>query len=252
MVSDQKLHELIIWSADMPSVEELLAMLDKMPKLKCVKIDRLFVEHHGAGIIRRLTEDRGIKVFYDAKYVEIPSKLEELAQRGCSYEPWMLNCMAGSVSTGFLEHPKKDKIDGLKRFADVCHSAEVRPCAVTVLTSKSDDITKGEFNGRGRGQQVLYYAEKLLECGFTDVVCSPNEAQLIRSEERFDGLDLNTPGVRLAGSSSDDQANPTTPYEAFQAGVDRIVSGRDLTKSEDPADNLDQMVAEAAQAMEAV
>ena len=251
MVSDQTLYEKVVWSADMPSIEELLVMLDKMPRLQCVKIDRLFVETHGAGIIAQLSEERGIKVFYDAKYIEIPSKLEGLAKRGCSFGPWMLNCMAGSISTGLLEPPKKDEIDGLKRFADVCHAAGVRPCAVTVLTSKPGVTVSREFNGRGRGEQVMYYVRRLLECGFTDVVCSPKEAGSIRHEKSFDGLDLNTPSVRLPGSSSHDQANPTTPYEAFEAGVDRIVSGRDLTKSDDPAKTLNTMVEEAAKALEA-
>jgi orotidine-5'-phosphate decarboxylase len=74
---------------------------------------------------------------------------------------------------------------------------------------------------------------------------------LIRSERRFDLLELNTPGVRLEGSSSDDQNKPKTPYQAFRAEVDRIVSDRDLTKSEDPAQTLDRMAEEAAKALAA-
>jgi orotidine-5'-phosphate decarboxylase len=163
----------------------------------------------------------------------------------------MLNCMAGALSNGLVMHNDLNMVDGLKRFADACHKAGVRPCAVTVLTSKQPNVVDAEFNGRDSGEQVLFYVDKLLAFGFTDVVCSPEEVALIRSEERFDGLNLNTPGVRRPGSSTDDQARTDTPFGAFKAGSDRIVSGRDLTKSEDPAKTLDAMVGESAKALTA-
>ena len=49
--------------------------------------------------------------------------------------------MASSASGGLLTaetEEDKQKLEGLKLFADVCHSFDVRPCAVTVLTSKDE------------------------------------------------------------------------------------------------------------------
>ena len=87
-----------------------------------------------------------------------------------------------------------------------------------------------------------------IKFGFTDIVCSPLEAMAIRREfgskliPFFDGglypIALNTPGVRMPGSSNDDQARVMTPHEAIQAGAERVVIGRDITKNEEYAKNI--------------
>jgi orotidine-5'-phosphate decarboxylase len=243
MITEQAAYDSIVWSADVADSDTMLYILEQAPKLKHVKVDRLFVERHGPGIFDNLAE-LDIKAFYDAKYIEIPEKLEALAKAGCGFHPWMLNCMAGALSNGEIEAPKLDEIDGLKRFADVCLKAGVRPCAVTVLTSKKKDVVEDEFNGRSSVEQVLFYVEELLECGFTDVVCSAEEVAYIRAESRFDELDLNTPGIRRPGSSSDDQARKKSPVGALQAGSDRLVIGRDITRGDNPAQNLKDIVTE--------
>lgn len=149
--------------------------------------------------------------------------------------------MAGCTSTGLLEDPDPKKVDGLKRFANACHAVGTRPCGVTVLTSKENEVVASEFNGRTSIEQVLCYVEMLLACGFTDVVCSPLEISAIRAESRFDGLGLNTPGVRPAESDAGDQARTNTPEAALATGATRLVIGRPLTNG-DPAENLESIV----------
>lgn len=238
--------EKIIWSADVSDEETLMATLDRMPQLRIVKIDRLFVTDIGLGVIDRLN-DRGLLVFDDAKIIEIPSKIVGIADKHLVHKPFMLNVMAGGESSDVLEHEDPEKIDALKRFADACHAVGTRPCGVTVLTSKTADVISREFNGRNSMEQVLYYVERLLECGFTDVVCSPKELPAIRAESRFDGLGLNTPGIRPAGSDTGDQARADTPEAALAAGATRLVIGRPITIG-DPAENLKSIVASIAAA----
>jgi orotidine-5'-phosphate decarboxylase len=233
-------HDRICWSADVPSSEILLEQVGRMPKLRRVKVDRLFIDRDGFGIVHSL-RDRGLAVFDDAKISEIPTKLAGIAEVHCRHRPWMLNCMAGSATSG-LTSADADEVDALKRFADVCHRFDVRPCAVTVLTSKQPRFVEREF-GRTSGEQVLFYAELLLACGFTDVVCSPLDLALLRSESRFDKLEINTPGIRRSQAGTRDQARTDTPVGAFKAGASRLVIGRDLTTG-DPAENLDLIVDE--------
>ncbi len=235
------LLERIIWSADVVNERTLMGNLDQMPDLRVIKIDRLFITDTGLGVIDRLNE-RGLKVFDDAKIIEIPSKTVDIAKKHLAHQPWMLNCMAGVQSSGILAHKDPQKIDGLKQFADACHEADTRPCAVTVLTSKTGNTIDCEFNGRNSMEQVLYYVEALLECGFTDVVCSPKELPAVRAESRFDSLDLNTPGIRPAGSDAGDQARADTPEAALAAGATRLVIGRPITIG-DPAENLKDILA---------
>jgi orotidine-5'-phosphate decarboxylase len=65
------------------------------------------------------------------------------------------------------------------------------------------------------------------------VVCSPREITLLRS--RFgDSLTIVTPGVRPAGSASDDQQRVMTPADAIRAGADRLVIGRPITTAKSP------------------
>ncbi len=240
-LTEEAVANAIIWSADVDTTETLLAQVEKMPRLSIVKIDRLFVAKNGYDIFDALRE-RDKHVFYDAKIVEIPSKSEALAIAECRHQPWMLNCMAGIVSGGDFSHDDPDKIEALMRFADACLSADVRPCAVTVLTSKKPELVTEEF-GRSAIDQVLYYVELLVTAGFTDVVCSPAEIEAIRSRFEVD-LDINTPGLRRNSSDTGDQARVATLGSALRSGATRGVIGRDLTKG-NPAQNFDDIVAEA-------
>ncbi len=223
--------ERIIWSADVADEATLMRILDDLPELRVIKIDRYFVEGRDFGVFDRLRE-RGLMVFDDAKIVEVPSKGESLAEdRHLPHRPWMLNCMAGIESSDILDDPDPEKIDGLKRFADACHKVGTKACAVTVLTSKKEEVVRREFNGRSSIEQVLYYVELLLNCGFTDLVCSPQEVAAIRAESRFDVLETNSPGVRLAGSDTQDQARVDTPENLIVSGGTRMVVGRPLTNN---------------------
>ncbi len=240
MTREQAL-EAIIWSADGLTPSELYAVLDLMPDLRRVKLDRLFVRKYGDEPIVHLTE-RGYDVFNDAKLTEVTSKLIELAEVELATDPWMLNCMAGSTSTGKLEHPTPQKVDALKQFADLCHETGTLPCGVTVLTTKEDEHVEGEFNGRPPIDQVLWYADLMIKCGFTDMVCSPQEAQAI-VDEFGSAISTNTPGIRLPDSPPDDQARTKTPGEAIKAGATRLVIGRPISKG-NPAENIEKIVAD--------
>jgi orotidine-5'-phosphate decarboxylase len=236
----EAVYDKIIWSADIDSLGPFWDTVNRMPKLRIIKLDRLFVARHGHGVIDQLNQ-RGLKVFDDAKLVEIPSKLVALAELELQHHPWMLNCVAGCESSGILEDPDPEKVEALKRFADACHQVGTRPCGVTVLTSKQPNVVEAEFGGRTSIEQVLHYVEVLQQCGFTDIVCSPEELPAIRAESRFDELGTNTPGVRPAGSAIGDQARTNTPEGALAAGATRLVIGRPLTNG-DPAENLDNIV----------
>lgn len=239
--TESDVFERICWSADVPDSPTMFGYLRDMSKLRKIKVDRLFVDTNGFRTLADLREF-GLDVFDDAKISEIPSKLEAVARVHVAYRPWMLNCMASSASGGLVSADDRDELEGLKRFADVCHEHDVRPCAVTVLTSKKPEFVRVEF-GKSTEEQVLFYVELLLGCGFTDVVCSPLEVPLIRSESRFDGLSLVTPGIKRGGGSNADQARSNTPAGAFSAGSDILVIGRDLTTG-NPAENLDAIVTE--------
>jgi len=243
-VPTQDTFERIIWSADVPDDTVLLDKLQQVEYPIRVKIDRLYVRRNGDAIFGAINAV-GHQVFNDAKLIEIPSKLAELAQEEIKRtRPWMLNCMAGAISNGADKAYARAELDGLKQFADICLENDVLPCAVTVLTSKEPDIVGYEFNGRTPIQQVVYYAHWLAEFGFTDMVCSPLEAAAIRRVPELKGLNLNTPGVRMPGDAVGDQARVATPGQAIKDGVNRVVIGRPITGSDDPVATIEAIAAD--------
>lgn len=222
-------------SADYPDSPTILANAKRLPSGMWIKVDQLTTKRDGPGVIRQLA-DEGYQVFSDEKITEVPSKLAEIAKVCVAWGPTMLNCMAGNLSNEDWSNPDPAKVDGLKAFADVCHSAGVRPCAVTVLTSKQRATIAREFGGRTGQEQVSFYLEVLKLAGFTDVVCSAEELPVA-------GLRSNVPGIKLAEGDSPDQARTDTPSGALKAGADVEVIGRAFTKG-DIEVNLETIVDE--------
>lgn len=68
--------------------------------------------------------------------------------------------------------------------------------------------------------------------GVKHIVCSPQEAALVRKQ--LPEAVIITPGIRLPDDSSDDQARFATPEEAIAAGADYIVVGRPIRNASDP------------------
>jgi len=105
--------------------------------------------------------------------------------------------------------------------------------AVTVLTS----LNEAELAETGVAGPVPDVARRLaavaVGAGATALVCSPREVAAVRAEVGPD-ITLITPGVRLAGSDTQDQARVATPAEALGAGADLLVIGRPITRAPDP------------------
>jgi orotidine-5'-phosphate decarboxylase len=219
--------DVVIWSADVDTPADVHRTLDNIPDLRMVKIDRAFADANGFDVIHEL-HDRGIKVFDDAKIIEVPTKIKKLADIHVRHPSWMINMMGNGLSSGRMEAPKPEEIEAMKLFADVCLTTDIEPCLVTVLTSKTDEMVELEY-GRRRDEVVLMYLDVALQAGFTNFVCSIGELPAIRAESRFDCLQGNHPGTRLPGSDAHDQASVGTPRGIIDAGGNHLVIGRDLT-----------------------
>ena len=225
--------DMIIWSADVTKTEiENVINSGALPYGTMIKLDRLFFERESKDFIH-FCENSGYPVFCDAKIIEIPAKALAIAESYLEYRPTMLNIMAGACSTGNWTTDDINNLDALKRFAEACHDAAVRSCIVTVLTSKSDRLVDLEY-GTSAIDQVLTYVKMAHHAGFTDIVCSPKEAAIIRKSHAYNNIWLNTPGVRPKGSNADDQQRITTPGQAFKNGANRVVIGRPLLAGEGP------------------
>ena len=99
---------------------------------------------------------------------------------------------------------------------------------VTILTSLNDKSLKEIGHTKNVKQLVLKQAELIKKSGCDGIVCSAQEAMIVR--KRYKNLLIITPGIRLPGDSSNDQMRIMTPKQAFKNKVSGIVIGRSLTK----------------------
>jgi len=217
----------IIVPLDTPKIEDALALAARLdPKLCRVKIGKeLFVAAGPAAVAR--VQERGFEVFLDLKFHDIPHTVAGACRSAARLGVWMMNVHANGG-------------EAMLRAARDAVSSVARPpllIAVTVLTS----LTGEDLERVGYAGSVIENVERLARltraCGLDGVVCSAQEAPLVR-EATGEDFTLVTPGIRLESDRRDDQARVVTPREAVRLGADYLVIGRSITAAKDPAATL--------------
>ena len=99
---------------------------------------------------------------------------------------------------------------------------------VTVLTSLNNKSLKEIGHTKTVDQLVLKQAGIVKKSGCDGIVCSAKEAKMIK--KKYKNLLVITPGIRLPGDNTNDQARVMTPKDAFKNKVSGVVIGRSLTK----------------------
>ena len=99
---------------------------------------------------------------------------------------------------------------------------------VTILTSLNNKSIKEIGHTKNIKQLVLKQAALIKKSGCDGIVCSAQEALMVR--RKYKNLLIITPGIRLPGDNSNDQMRIMTPKDAFNNKVSGIVIGRSLTK----------------------
>ena len=99
---------------------------------------------------------------------------------------------------------------------------------VTILTSLNNKSLKEIGHTKTVEQLVLKQAGIVKKSGCDGIVCSANEAKMIRKKHK--NFLIITPGIRMPGDDLNDQARVMTPKDAFKNKVSGVVIGRSLTK----------------------
>ena len=105
---------------------------------------------------------------------------------------------------------------------------DLKVLGVTILTSLDNKSLKEIGYTKSVKELVLYQAALIKKSGCDGIVCSAQEALMVR--KRYKNLLIITPGIRLPGDNSNDQMRIMTPKQAFKNKVSGIVIGRSLTK----------------------
>lgn len=220
----------VIVALDYPDASRALALAQRLsPQLCRLKVGKELFTSAGPGLVEQL-QQMGFEVFLDLKFHDIPNTVAGAVRAAAQLGVWMVNVHA-SGGRRMMEAA----VAALQPFKD-------KPLliGVTVLTSMSvDDLAELGYS-ESPEQRVLALAALAAGSGLDGVVCSAQEAAVLR-QERGDKFCLVTPGIRLAGDDAGDQRRVVTPADAVALGSDYLVIGRSVTGADDPLKALERI-----------
>lgn len=222
----------IIVAMDFDNADQCLAMAKRLSPLDCrLKVGKELFTACGPKIVEQLM-GLGFEIFLDLKFHDIPNTTSKAVNAAAELGVWMVNVHASG---------------GERMMATTREVLERRTgrspllIAVTVLTSMEARDLSGIGIECTVEEQVMKLARLVHNCGLDGIVCSAQEASLMRTEfgSKFC---LVTPGIRLNASPSDDQRRTLSPSAAIAAGSSYLVIGRPITQSPDPADTCKSII----------
>jgi orotidine-5'-phosphate decarboxylase len=215
-------HKIIV-ALDFPDAASALALVDRLDPALCrLKVGKELFTVAGPDLVRALVA-RGYEVFLDLKFHDIPNTVAAACRAAAGLGVWMMNVHASggrrmmqAAREALAELPQRPLLIG-----------------VTVLTSMSAEDLAETGIAAAPADQVMRLASLTQACGLDGVVCSAQEAALLRQRLGED-FRLVTPGIRPAGSEAGDQRRVMTPTQAIAAGASDLVIGRPITAAGDP------------------
>jgi len=228
----------IIVALDYPDAAAALDLVVQLEPALCrLKVGMELFTAAGPRLVEQLMQ-RGFEIFLDLKFHDIPNTVAQACKAAAALGVWMVNVHALG-GRRMMEAAS----EGLSAF-----SRAPKLIAVTVLTSMSQADLTGLGIMDSPADLVLRLAKLAQDSGMDGVVCSAQEAALLRRQcgEEFC---LVTPGIRLANAAADDQSRVMTPRIAMEQGADYLVIGRPVTLAADPLQALREMIRQAGDRM---
>jgi orotidine-5'-phosphate decarboxylase len=228
----------IIIALDYPNAAPALALADRLePSLCRLKVGKELFTATGPDVLEKLMQ-RGFEIFLDLKFHDIPNTTAQACKAAASLGVWMINVHALGGR----------KMMEAAREAIARSEEQPKLIAVTVLTSMvQQDLAEIGINAAS-ADMVLRLATLARDSGLDGVVCSAQEAALLR-KHCGNEFCLVTPGIRPASTSHDDQSRVMTPQAALQAGSSYLVIGRPITQAADPLQALLDINQELAESL---
>jgi orotidine-5'-phosphate decarboxylase len=230
----------LIVALDVDSGAEALQLIGQLDSdVNFYKVGLQLFMQGGLTIVQRIVE-QGKKVFLDLKIDDTPRTVQA-AVRNSAIDGVEFFTLQGNTAT-----VRAAKLGRANR-------SSPKFLQVTYLSSwdSSDlidylqiDSSTDQFS---IDEQVVKRASRILDCGCDGVIASGTSVARLRRE--YPQLLIVTPGIRPAGSGSDDHKRAMTPFEAIQAGADYLVVGRPILSSDDPKRTARRIQQEIEQAL---
>tara|TARA_B100000405_G_scaffold57709_1_gene39152 strand:+ start:5127 stop:5816 length:690 start_codon:yes stop_codon:yes gene_type:complete len=226
----------VIIPLDVSSVSGALALVDQLgDEADFYKIGFELYTRGGLEVVRELVS-RDKRVFLDIKLHDIPNTVARAVEAASDLGVDLLTLHASGGQR-------------MMEAAAEARSGHLKLLGVTVLTSMTTDEMASVW-GRKISlvrDEVFRLANLGKEAGLDGIVSSALEASWIRQKLGPSFL-IVTPGIRPAGSNSDDQNRVATPKEAVRSGADFLVIGRPITQADDPSSAFAAVLKEVEEA----
>jgi len=207
----------IILALDVDSLAQAGYFARKLyPKIKIFKVGLRLYTAAGPKVLR-LIRQRGGEIFLDLKLFDIPNTVAQAVREAVRHKIKMLTL---HISGG--QEMLKAAVSAAKDEAKILKIKRPLLVGVTVLTSQ-----------KTQPGQVLKLAKIGISSGLDGVVCSAQEARLLRNRIKRKFI-IVTPGIRPPGIKKNDQKRTATVKQAVQAGSNFLVIGRPILEAKDP------------------
>ena len=226
--------------ANAASALQLVNQLD--PSLCKLKVGKELFTAAGPQLVEKLVA-KNFNIFLDLKFHDIPNTVAKACEAASNLGVWMLNVHASGGSAMM-----QAALEGISKTS---HKPYL--IAVTVLTSMNQGSLTEIGVANTLEKQVLKLAKLTQQAGLHGVVCSAQEAQMLRAQLGVDFC-LVTPGIRPALANSgvnlqdnrDDQSRVVTPTDALNNGANYLVIGRPITQATNPLKALEKIAADCS------
>lgn len=235
-----KVKDRLIVALDFDTADEAMDIVDKLgDDVDFYKVGwQLFIGTHYE-VINRLAE-MGKKVFLDLKMSDIPATIQKAIKN------------TPKKSVNFVELMTLDGVSEVVSAArEGAQSEDLKFLMLTVLSSMDDSDIKALYGEQATIDKIINYRAKTainLKC---DGVIASGESVKDLRDSLGTEFYIVTPGIRPAGTPTDDHKRSLTPYEAITNGSDYLVVGRPITQADDPLEVARSIITDIQRGLDA-
>lgn len=217
----------LIIALDFPDRTPARALLTQLDSKKCrIKVGKEMFTRFGPEWVAEI-HAAGFEVFLDLKFHDIPQTVAAACKAAADLGVWMVNVHA-------LGGPR------MLEAARAAVPSTTKLIAVTMLTSHSMADLQAVGISESMEKMVLRLAKLTCDAGLDGVVCSAQEATILRQKFGPD-FTLVCPGIQWGDVVAADQHRTMSPAAALVAGADYLVIGRSITRAADPMHALSEI-----------
>ena len=223
----------IIVALDYPDAQSALDLVARLEPALCrLKVGKELFVTAGPQLLEKFMQ-RGFEIFLDLKFHDIPNTTAQACKAAAALGVWMVNVHA--LGGRKMMEAAREAV------ANTAHRPKL--VAVTVLTSMAQQDLAELGIAATPADLVLRLAKLAYASGLDGVVCSAQEAAMLRQHTGKEFC-LVTPGIRPADSDANDQSRIMTPRAALEHGASYLVIGRPITQAVDPLRALQNIAKE--------